>query len=94
MIRRDLGRQRILKLTEVLKNSIIYSLQNRAQALKYALTFARGMSEQIADRYIRMYVNELSIDCGDEGRQAVKKLFELAAEANLIDKEFQGEFVS
>jgi 1,4-dihydroxy-6-naphthoate synthase len=94
VIRRDLGRQRILKLTEVLKNSIIYSLQNRAQALKYALTFARGMSEQIADRYIRMYVNELSIDCGDEGRQAVKKLFELAAEANLVDKEFQGEFVS
>jgi 1,4-dihydroxy-6-naphthoate synthase len=94
VIRRDLGEERILQLTQILKSSVVYSLQNRAAAMKYALGFARGMSEKIADEYIKMYVNDLSIDCGEVGRLAVKELFDLAVGANLCSDEFQAEFVS
>jgi len=93
VIRRDLGQQRILQLKQILKESIVYSLQNRAAAMKYALSFARGMSEKTADQYINMYVNDLSVDFGEVGRLAVKKLFNLASEANLCDAKFQSEFV-
>ncbi len=98
-IRRNLGRETILRLTQILKNSIVYALDNRSAAMQYALGFARGqsarcMSEAEADRYISMYVNDLSIDCGESGKEAVKKLFELAKEAKLVEEGFQSEFVS
>ncbi len=93
VIRRDLGQVKIMQLTQMLRESVIYSLQNRPAAMKYALSFARGMSEKIADQYIKLYVNDLSVDCGDLGRLAVKTLFNLAWQANLWDEEFQTEFV-
>lgn len=93
-IRRDLGQERILQLTEILKNSVLYGLNNRQKAMDYAFSFARGMSEKIVDEYIRMYVNELSIDCGETGRLAVKKLFQLAEESGLLKGQFNAEFVS
>lgn len=93
VIRRDLGEAKILQLTEILKKSIVYSLQNRAAAMEYAWGFARGMSEKTVDQYIYMYVNDFSIDCGEAGRRAVKKLFDLAIKANLWNEEFQSEFV-
>jgi 1,4-dihydroxy-6-naphthoate synthase len=93
VIRRDLGPEKIQTLTQILKDSIVYSLEHRSAALKYALGFARGMSEQIADQYINMYVNDLSVDCGEIGKMAVKQLFDLAAEAKLVEAGFQSEFV-
>jgi 1,4-dihydroxy-6-naphthoate synthase len=93
-IRRDLGQDKILQLTEILKNSVVYALNNRKTAMNYAFDFARGMSEKIVDKYINMYVNDLSIDCGDRGRLAVKKLFQLAREAGLLEEQFNTEFVS
>ena len=93
-VRRDLGREKIIRVTQILKDSIIFALNNRPEAMRYALSFARGMSENVVDKYISMYVNELSIDCGDAGREAVKQLFELAKKAKLVEEQFQSEFVS
>lgn len=92
VIRRDLGKDKITKLSRMLKESIVYSLENRKDAMNYALSFARGMSHELADQYIDMYVNELSVDCGDLGKKAVHKLFDLASQTNIIDKNFTIEF--
>jgi 1,4-dihydroxy-6-naphthoate synthase len=71
--RRDLG-ERLVDLSEVLGEAIQCGLDHRAEALEYALQFGRGIDAAVADRFIRMYVNELTKDYGDEGRKAVSEL--------------------
>jgi 1,4-dihydroxy-6-naphthoate synthase len=73
--RRDIG-DRLPDLSGVLAEAIQCSLQHRAEALEYALQFGRGIDEAVADRFIEMYVNELTQDYGDEGRKAVRELLE------------------
>jgi 1,4-dihydroxy-6-naphthoate synthase len=72
--RRDLGHARLRDLSQVLRSSIKTSLDNREEALQYALQFGRGLDEPLADRFVGMYVNELTCDYGDEGRAAVREL--------------------
>jgi 5,8-dihydroxy-2-naphthoate synthase len=71
--RRDVGR-RLGDLAEVLADSIQCSLDHRAEALEYALEFGRGIDVAVAERFVAMYVNELTQDYGQEGRKAVAEL--------------------
>jgi 1,4-dihydroxy-6-naphthoate synthase len=70
--RRDV--ERLGDLSAVLHEAITCGLDNRAEALEYALQFGRGIDAAVADRFVRMYVNELTKDYGDEGRTAVAEL--------------------
>jgi 1,4-dihydroxy-6-naphthoate synthase len=72
--RRDLGDEALGELSEVLRESIRAGLASRDEALDYALQFGRGLDRPLADRFVGMYVNELTEDYGDEGRQAVTEL--------------------
>jgi 1,4-dihydroxy-6-naphthoate synthase len=73
-VRRDVGAERLGALSEVLRDAIRCGLDNRADALEYALQFGRGIDAAVADRFIEMYVNDLTEDYGDEGRMAVSEL--------------------
>jgi 1,4-dihydroxy-6-naphthoate synthase len=72
--RRDLGGRRLADLSAVLADAIQCGLDHRAEALEYALQFGRGIDAAVADRFVSMYVNELTRDYGDEGRKAVREL--------------------
>ena len=72
--RRDLGEDRLEDLCVVLRDAIQCGLDNRAEALEYALQFGRGIDAAVADRFVSMYVNELTQDYGNEGRTAVLEL--------------------
>jgi 1,4-dihydroxy-6-naphthoate synthase len=72
--RRDLGDERLHDLAEILAEAIQCALDNRAEALDYALQFGRGIDAAVADRFVSMYVNELTQDYGGEGRKAVREL--------------------
>ena len=71
--RRDLG-ERLPDLSAVLLDAIRAGLENRDEAMRYALRFGRGIDIALADRFVGMYVNELTCDYGEEGRQAVEEL--------------------
>jgi 1,4-dihydroxy-6-naphthoate synthase len=71
--RRDLG-ERLPDLSAVLLDSIRAGLDNRREAMRYAMRFGRGIDVETADRFVGMYVNELTCDYGDEGRRAVEEL--------------------
>ncbi|HMO20837.1 MAG TPA: ABC transporter substrate-binding protein, partial [Candidatus Melainabacteria bacterium] len=92
-IRRDLGDEMINKLSDILKRSIQFSLDNRKDALAYAMTFAPDIPEDLADRFVGMYVNELTVDQGKRGEAAIRKLFEMANERGLYTKPVVPEFV-
>jgi 1,4-dihydroxy-6-naphthoate synthase len=72
--RRDLGEEVLCDVSQVLREAIQCGLDHRAEALEYALEFGRGIDAAVADRFVAMYVNELTQDYGDEGRKAVVEL--------------------
>ena len=84
VIRRDLGMENVAKISRMLHDSIAYALNNREKALDYALTYGRGLDRKKADRFVGMYVNELTLDYGDRGRRAVQRLMDESYEKRLI----------
>lgn len=93
VVRKDLGQAMMKEVTDLLKQAIVYALEHRSEALEYALTFAREMPEKLADKFVGMYVNELTVDYGEQGRAAVRKLFELAHEKGIHKELVIPEFV-
>jgi 1,4-dihydroxy-6-naphthoate synthase len=76
--RRDLGNDVLRELSEILRESIEAALEHRDEALDYALGFGRGMDAERGDSFIEMYVNDLTQNYGDEGREAVRELLSRA----------------
>jgi 1,4-dihydroxy-6-naphthoate synthase len=83
-IRRDLGADAMRDVSSILRASIDAALEHRDEALPYALGFGRGMDEERGDAFVAMYVNELTCDFGDEGRQAVRELLDRAGHSTQI----------
>jgi 1,4-dihydroxy-6-naphthoate synthase len=91
--RRDLGTELLHELCEVLAESIEEGLANRTEALAYAMRYGRELDPGLADRFVGMYVNELTQDYGDEGRQAVRELLERGERAGAFDAPVRIEFI-
>ena len=91
--RRDLGHEVLPELSDVLRDSIRAGLANREEALEYALQFGRGLTPDLADKFVGMYVNELTEDYGEEGRQAVTELLRRGEGAGAFERPVTVEFV-
>ena len=72
ILRKSLPANIKAELSQLLKESIEYSLKHREEALEYALQFGRGLRNEEADRFVGMYVNELTLDLGNRGRKSVE----------------------
>ena len=92
--RRDLGSEVLPELSDVLRDSIRAGLANRDEALSYALQYGRGLTTELADQFVGMYVNELTEDYGEEGRQAVAELLRRGEEAGAFERPVRVEFVN
>jgi 1,4-dihydroxy-6-naphthoate synthase len=92
VIRRDLGPEMVATVSRILHASIAYALSHRSEALDYALQFGRGLDRRKADRFVGMYVNDLTLEYGDRGRQAVQRLMDEAWEHRLIPAPVRAEF--
>jgi len=91
-IRRDLGPKLVDSCCTALRDSIQYALDNREEALQYAMQFARDLDPQMADKFVGMYVNERALDYGNDGRAAIAKLLEMGHEAGIIPHKPNVEF--
>ncbi len=94
VIRRDLGEDLMKKVSKYLHESIVYSMDNREDALAYAMQFARDMQPELADRFVAMWVNDLTLDYGDRGREAVKLLLKEGHAKGIIPHKVNIDFVS
>lgn len=92
-IRRDLDPETQSECCRMMRDSIAYSLEHREQALEYAMQFARDLDTGLADKFVGMYVNHYTVDCGELVPQAAQKLLDLGHEAGLIPHRVQLEFV-
>jgi len=93
VIRRDLGIEKMKKVTRLVQQSIRYSLDNRPAALDYAMIYARDMETEIADQFVGMYVNDYTLDYGESGRAGVRELLRRGYEAGIITQPVDIEFV-
>ncbi len=92
-IRRDLGPEVIREVSHLLRESIRYSLDNREDALQYAMQFARDMDVALTDRFVAMWVNDLTLDYTERGREAVGRLLSEGFEHGIIPARVEVEFV-
>ena len=92
-IRRSLGPELMLSVSNALRDSIQYALDHREQALAYAMQFARDLDPQLADKFVGMYVNERTLDYGSDGREAVRRLLDMGYKAGIIPQPAKVEFV-
>jgi len=92
-IKRDLGPTLTQACCNALRNSIQYALDNREEALQYAMQFARDLDVQQADKFVGMYVNERTLDYGKDGREAITKLLEMGYERGVIPHKPDVDFV-
>lgn len=92
-VRRDLGEEASRDLTRILRSGIEYSLAHRRAALRHALRFARGLDRELADRFVGMYVNGLTVDLGSIGRHAVRAFLEAGTRAGAFESSVEPEFV-
>lgn len=93
VVRRELGAETIQLISKLLKQSIQYSLDHRQQALDYALQYGRDLDRDLADQFVGMYVNDWTLDYGEKGRAAVRRLLDEAAKAKIIPSAVNVQFV-
>ena len=94
VVRRDLGGPAMQEVTDVLRESIQYSLDHRGEAVDYALQFGRDLDRDLADRFVGMYVNHWTLDYGERGRAAIQRLLDDGAKAGLVPAIPQIEFIT
>src|SRR3984885_11990298 len=93
VICRELGPDLMSAVSVALRESIQYGLDHREEALSYAMQFARDLDAQSADKFIGMYVNERTLDCGSDGREAVRRLLDMGHKAGIIGPEARMDWV-
>ena len=93
VVRRDLLPDGAAALARILAASIDYGLAHRAAALRYAREFGRGLDEALTDRFVGMYVNELTRDYGERGREAIRRFLSEGSAAGIVPSLDRLEFV-
>ncbi len=92
-IKRSLGNEAMRVSTQALRDSIQHALDNRPAALDYAMQFARDLDTSLANKFVGMYVNERTLNYGEDGREAIRKLLEMGFERGVIPRRAQLDFV-
>jgi 5,8-dihydroxy-2-naphthoate synthase len=93
-VRRDLGAELMGRLTRLVRQTVRYSMAHRPEALAYAMEFARGMDPAVADRFVGMWVNEMTVDLGERGRRAVQELLDRGHAEGIIPHRAVLDFVA
>lgn len=92
-IRRSLGPEVMTVTTNALRDSIQHALDNREAALDYAMQFARDLDPVLANRFVGMYVNERTLNYGEDGKEAIRKLLDMGYERGIIPHRAKVDFV-
>jgi 1,4-dihydroxy-6-naphthoate synthase len=93
VIRKDIAPAVRSEINAILHESIRYGLEHRASGVAHAMPLARDMNTELADKFIGMYVNDLTLDYGEKGRRAIHEFLAMASEAGLIPAPVELEFV-
>lgn len=94
VVRRDLGMDLMAKIARLQRQSIVYALAHRDEAMDFAIRYARDLDKRDADRFVGMYVNERTVRYGDDDKEAIRLMFQMAYDKKLIPALPALDFVS
>lgn len=77
--------EQIKKFDEFFKNSILYGLDNMDAAVDYSMKYGRGQQKEVISKFIKMYVNNLTVDMGEIGKKSIEKIFLLASTNGILN---------
>lgn len=84
VVRKDLGRELAVRLSAGLKESIAHGYRHQDESIPYAMRWGRGIDARLGERFVKMYVSELTIDMGEKGKKALELLYQKALDKHLI----------
>ena len=84
VMKTDLGMETIVKFDKYLQASIEFGIKNFDDALEYAMQYSRGKERKLIEKFVKMYVNQVTVNMGDPGEKSIRKLFEMAREKGLV----------
>ena len=84
VMKTDLGMETIRKFDRHLQESIEFGLENFDDAIEYAMQYSRGKPRDLIEKFVKMYVNRVTVNMGDAGEQSIRRVFEMAREKNLV----------
>lgn len=90
---RSLSRDLIEEFSNIFTSSITYGLDHMVDAVDYAMQYSRGQPKETIAKFVRMYVNDLTLDMGPQGKKAIETMFELARERGLISNKVDVDVV-
>jgi 1,4-dihydroxy-6-naphthoate synthase len=93
VIRKDLGPEKMKAFAKLFQGSIVYSLEHRKEALDYAMPYGRGITREAGDKFVGMYVNEITRDLGLQGEAGIRELLDRGFQAGILPKQVMPEFV-
>jgi 1,4-dihydroxy-6-naphthoate synthase len=93
VIRRSLGPELMSTVAAAIRQSIQYSLDHRDEAVQYAMQFARDLDTNLADQFIGMYVNQRTLEYGDDGREAIRRLLDMGFASGVIPRKANLDWV-
>ena len=84
VMKTDLGMDTICKFDKYLQSSIEFGLEHMDDALDYAMQYSRGKPRDLIEKFVKMYVNQVTVNMGNSGETSIRKLFEMAKNKNLV----------
>ncbi|MCE9653273.1 MAG: ABC transporter substrate-binding protein [Nitrosarchaeum sp.] len=84
VMKTSLGMEMIHKFDRYLQASIEYGLNNFDDALDYAMQYSRGKPRELIEKFVKMYVNKVTVNMGDSGEESIRRVFEMAKQKNLV----------
>ncbi|NIM25862.1 MAG: ABC transporter substrate-binding protein [Nitrosopumilaceae archaeon] len=84
VMRTSLGMDTIVKFDKYLQASIQYGLDNLDDAVEYAMQYSRGKPRDLIEKFVKMYVNPVTVNMGDKGEESIRRVFEMAKEKQLV----------
>ena len=80
----DLGMDTIVKFDKYLQKSIEFGIEYFDDAIEYAMQYSRGKERSLIEKFVKMYVNKVTVNMGEPGEESIRRLFEMAKEKNLV----------
>lgn len=84
VMKTSLGMDKIHKFDQYLQASIEYGLKHLDDAIEYAMQYSRGKPRDLIEKFVKMYVNEITVNMGDKGEESIRRFFEMAKQKNLV----------
>ena len=84
VMKNSFGQETIRRFDSFLQKSINYGLTHQTEAIEYAMKYSRGKSKELIEKFVKLYVNDLTVNMGQNGEKAIRKMFELARKQNMV----------